>query len=282
MDPAPHLPVIRSGMRRRLRHQPGAPALEMEGLSVCYAGVPALDSITFSLARSARLGVLGPNGAGKSTLLRVVAGVLQPTSGEIRVYGARPRGHTCIAYLPQKTGVDWTFPLTVVDAVSMGRWGGWNMLRRSTSKDKVAVRQALAQVGLLELAQRRITDLSGGQQQRMFVARALAQEAELLLMDEPLAGLDVNAQRDLLDLVEALPGDPTVVVALHELAVARDRFPQVLLLNRRAVALGAPAEVFVPTHLREAYGDAVELIDTHRGTLVVTDHCCPPQEGKAG
>lgn len=265
-----------------MQHQPGTPALEVEQLTVCYGGVTALDSIRLSLSRGTRLAVLGPNGAGKSTLLKLIAGVLQPTQGEIRVYGSRPHGHTCIAYLPQKSQVDWTFPLTVADAVSMGRWEGWRLLTRSTPQDKAAVSRALDQVGLSELADRRITDLSGGQQQRMFVARALAQEAELILMDEPLAGLDVQAQRDLLDLVEHLPGNPTVLVALHELAIARDRFPLVLLLNRKVVALGTPAEVFVPASLRDAYGGAVEILETHRGALVVADNCCATDEKEAG
>jgi manganese/iron transport system ATP-binding protein len=268
----------RHGVRRRVRHRPGAPALEAEQLTVCYSGVTALDSISLSLSRGTRLAVLGPNGAGKSTLLKLIAGVLQPTQGEIRVHGSRPHGHTCIAYLPQKSRVDWSFPLTVADAVSMGRWEGWRLLTRGSSQDKAAVSHALDQVGLSELADRRITELSGGQQQRMFVARALVQEAELILMDEPLAGLDVHAQRDLLDLVEQLPGDPTVLVALHELAIARDRFPQVLLLNRRVVAMGTPAEVFVPASLRDAYGGAVEILETQRGTLVVADDCCPSEE----
>jgi len=263
-----------------MSHQPGSPALEAEQVTVCYGGVTALDSINLSLSSGSRLAVLGPNGAGKSTLLKLIAGVLQPTGGEIRVYGSRPHGHTCIAYLPQKREVDWSFPLTVKDAVAMGRWDGRRLFTRTRADDGAAVRRAIDRVGLSSLADRRITDLSGGQQQRMFVARALAQEAELILMDEPLAGLDVQAQRDLLDLIDDLPGGSTVLVALHELAIARDRFPLVLLLKRRSVAMGPPAEVFVPPILQQAYGGAVQFLRTHRGTLVVADECCPPEEGR--
>lgn len=266
----------RRGRVRHLRHVAGSPALELAGLTVCYRGTPALESVTLSLARGERLAVLGPNGAGKSTLLKVIAGVLSPTTGEARVYGHGPHGHTCIAYLPQRSGVDWTFPLTVADVVMMGglRRGPW--LRRETAADRARVRDCLGQVGLADQAHRMIGELSGGQQQRMFVARALAQEAELILMDEPLAGLDVPSQQDLLALMRDLPGSPTLLVALHELAIARDHFPTILLLRQRVIGLGSPADVFTPDRLREAYGGSVQLVETPQGTLVVTDTCCPP------
>ncbi len=266
----------RRGRVEHLRHVPGAPALEVRELTVCYRGVPALDAVSLSLAPGERLAVLGPNGAGKSTLLKVIAGVLVPTAGEVRVYGQGPEGHTCIAYLPQRSGVDWTYPLTVADVVAMGRLGRGSWLRRPTGADRARVRDALDQVGLADLARRPIGELSGGQAQRMFIARALAQEAELVLMDEPLAGLDVPAQRDLLALIKGLPGNPTVVVALHELVIARDHFPRILLLRQKVVGLGSPADVFTPDRLREAYGESVELVETPQGTVVVTDSCCGP------
>jgi len=268
---------FRQGRLRHLPHQPGAPALQVDSLTVRYGGLPALEEVSLRLPRGAQLAVLGPNGAGKSTLLKAIAGVLPPTDGEIRVYGTRPRGHTCIAYLPQRGRVDWSFPLTVADVVGMGRLRGLGLARRWTSQDRARVREGLACVRLLDLADRPIGELSGGQQQKMFIARALAQQAELILMDEPLAGLDVQSQREFLAIIGTLPGAPTLLVSLHELAIARDRFPQVLLLNRKAVAMGTPAEVFSPEALRRAYGATVELIQTHRGTLVVTDSCCPPQ-----
>lgn len=276
--PTPCVRVPRRGRVRHLRHVPGAPALELENVSVCYGGTPALESVALTLAPGERLAVLGPNGAGKSTLLKVIAGVLSPTSGEVRVYGHGPHGHTCISYLPQRSGVDWTFPLTVADVVTMGRLRRGRWLGRATAADRAQVQDALDQVGLTALAGRPIAELSGGQQQRMFIARALAQEAELILMDEPLAGLDVPTQHDLLALLGRLPGRSTVVVALHELAIARDHFPRVLLLNRRVVGLGSPPEVFTPDRLRAAYGESIQLVETSQGTLVVTDTCCPPPD----
>lgn len=265
----------RRGRVRHLRHVVGAPALELHGLTVCYRGAPALESVTLSLARGERLAVLGPNGAGKSTLLKVIAGVLSPSAGEVRVYGHGPHGHTCIAYLPQRSGVDWTFPLTVADVVSMGRLRRGRWLRRQNEVDRARVQDCLQQVGLAELADRPIAELSGGQQQRMFIARALAQQAELILMDEPLAGLDAPTQKGLLAVMNDLPDGPTRIVALHELAIARDHFPRILLLRQKVVGLGTPADVFTPDRLRDAYGESVQLVETPQGTLVVTDTCCP-------
>lgn len=261
---------------KHLRHVAGAPALELSHLTVCYRGEPALEEVNLNLAPGERLAVLGPNGAGKSTLLKVVAGVLPPSSGEVRVYGHGPRGHTCIAYLPQRSGVDWTFPLTVADVVTMGRLRRGRLVGQTTAADRARIGESLDQVGLTALARRPIAELSGGQQQRMFIARALAQEAELILMDEPLAGLDAPAQNDLLALMGDLPGRPTLLVALHELAIAQDRFPRVLLLRRRVIALGSPGDVFTPERLRAAYGESVQLVSTPGGTLAVTDSCCPP------
>ncbi len=262
--------------QRLLPHVPGAPALEVHELTVCYRGTPAVEDVTLELAPGEHLGVLGPNGAGKSTLLKAVAGVLRPSAGQVNVYGGGPQGHVCIAYLPQRASVDWTFPLTVADVVRMGRVGRTGLLRRMSAADQARVQASLEKVGMEDLSNRQIGELSGGQQQRMFIARALAQEAELLLMDEPLAGLDVHTQNALLALVHSLDKGVTVIVALHELAVARDRFPQVLLLNRRTVGLGPPEHVFTTEHLKEAYGRELHLIQTDRGTLVITDQCCAP------
>ncbi len=264
---------------RLLPHVPGAPALAVQDLTVCYRGTPALQSVDLELAPGDHLGVLGPNGAGKSTLLKAVAGVLRPSSGQIRVYGGGPQRHVCIAYLPQRTSVDWTFPLTVADVVRMGRIGRTGPLRRISAVDRARVREGLEQVGMEGLSGRQINELSGGQQQRMFIARALAQEAELLLMDEPLAGLDAHTQSELLALVQRLDKAVTLIVALHELAIARDHFPQVLLLNQSVVGLGSPEQVFTAQLLKEAYGRELHLVHTERGTLVITDTCRPRDRG---
>ncbi|MGC9529238.1 MAG: metal ABC transporter ATP-binding protein [Candidatus Bipolaricaulaceae bacterium] len=277
-------PPLRLSTLRRLRwayvpHVPGAPALELTDVSVCYDGRPAVEGLTFSLAGGDQLAVVGPNGAGKSTLLRVVAGILPPTEGRVLVHGQGPSGHVCIAYLPQRAEVDWRFPVSVLDVVMMGRVGKLGLFRRPGARDWALARSALAAVGLSELAGRRIGELSGGQAQRMFIARALAQEAELALMDEPLAGLDPRSQEEVLDLLGELGRrEVTVMLALHDLDVAAGRFAKVLLLNRRIIGLGPPGEVFTPDRLKQAFGGRLQSLAAAGGPFVVSDPC-GSQEG---
>jgi len=258
-------------------HVPGSPAVEMLAVTVHYQRTVALDRVTMHLPSGGHIAVLGPNGAGKSTLLKVVAGVVSPTSGEVRVHGRGPQRHTCIAYLPQRSAVDWSFPITVREVVAMGRMGGLPPWRRASAHDRARVEESLAQVGLSELANRHIGELSGGQEQRMFLARALAQRAQLFLMDEPLAGLDVGTQRELLRLVRELP-HATVIVAMHELGMAQESFPQVMLLNTGIVAAGPPESVFIPEYLAQAYGRTLQFVRSAEGTLAVSDSCRPPED----
>ncbi len=151
-----------------------------------YNGHLALDRISFELNAGEQIAVVGPNGAGKSTLIKTLAGIQHPTHGEVSIYGHGPEGHICIAYVPQRSAVDWSFPVTVSDVVMMGRIGVLGLFHHPGRRDYAYVRECLDQVGIADLANRQIEELSGGQQQRMFIARALAQEAELMLMDEPL------------------------------------------------------------------------------------------------
>jgi manganese/iron transport system ATP-binding protein len=191
-------------MSRGVAHQVGAPILEVSDVTVRYDGRLALEEVSFQLTPGERMAVVGPNGAGKSTLFKVIAGVLQPTTGKVSVYGHGPGGHICIAYVPQRSQVDWSFPVNVADVVMMGRIGKLGPLRWPKARDWAYVRQCLEVVGVADLADRQISELSGGQQQRMFIARALAQEAELMLMDEPLTGLDLTSQEDTFHILDEL------------------------------------------------------------------------------
>jgi manganese/iron transport system ATP-binding protein len=218
---------------------------------------------------------VGPNGAGKSTLFRIIAGVLKPSHGEVHVYGDEPGGHICIAYVPQRSQVDWSFPVSVADVVLMGRIGKMGLFRQRSAEDLRVVEEMLALVNLSGLADRQIGQLSGGQQQRMFIARAMAQEAELVLMDEPLTGLDVKSHEELLSILDKLHDrSVTVMVALHDLKLAAERFEQVMLLNRRLVGLGRPEEVFTPPKLEAAYGGHLHRVPTAEGTWWFEDTCC--------
>jgi manganese/iron transport system ATP-binding protein len=256
-------------------HQADSPSLFANGLSVQYDGRMALEDVSFRVEPGERVAIVGPNGAGKSTLFKVIAGIISPKSGELRIYGEGPGGHICIAYVPQRTQVDWNFPVTVADVVMMGRIGRLGLFRWPKRRDWEFVRQCLAEVGLSGLASRQINELSGGQQQRMFIARALAQEAELLLMDEPLSGLDFTSQESIYDILDALRARRvTVLVATHDLDQAAERFDRVMLLNRRLLGIGRPEEVFSPERLVEAYGGHLHLVKQGLETIALADTCC--------
>jgi ABC-type Mn2+/Zn2+ transport system ATPase subunit len=177
--------------------------------------------------------------------------------------------------VPQRSRIDWRFPVSVADVVMMGRVGKIGILRRPSRQDWQQVEAALAQVEMAPFAQRQIGELSGGQQQRVFLARALAQEAELLLLDEPLAGLDLPSQEAILRILARMRGQGmTVLVATHDLNQAAEQFDKMILLNRRVVAYGSPAEVLTPENLGRAYGGQLHVVHTAAGDVLVTDSCC--------
>jgi manganese/iron transport system ATP-binding protein len=256
---------------------PDEPArLEMEAVRVGYNGQPALEDITFQVSHGARLAVVGPNGAGKTTLFKALVGLIQIQSGRIRIHGEPLGRHQdCVAYVPQREEVDWRFPVTVSDVVMMGRYSQQAWLRRPDQADRDAVARSLEQLGIADLAKRPIGELSSGQQQRVFLARALAQEPHILLLDEPFTGIDFTTQEATLTLLEYLQSQQvTAMVSTHDLTLASERFEQVLLLNRRLIANGAPEEVFTPPNLSQAFGSQVLFLDG----VAVVDQCCPPEE----
>ncbi len=251
---------------RGVPHQAAAPTLEMAAVSVAYAaggeGVTtarsdsyALERVSCTIQRGEFVAVVGPNGAGKSTFLKLLVGTVRPSEGEVRIFGLQPAGHICIGYVPQRNQIDWAFPVTVEDVVMMGRVGQIGLLRWPRQRDWERVRSSLARAQAGHLAHVQIGELSGGQQQRVFIARALAQEAELLLLDEPLTGLDIRSQEGILDILEGLRREGvTVVVATHDLNLAAERFDRVMLLNRHIIAFGPPEEVLTTSNLLQAYG----------------------------
>ena len=196
-------------------HLEDAPFLKASDLSVRYNGVHALEEVSFELLEGEQIAVVGPNGAGKSTLFKVISGALRATTGEVHLSGHAPHGHICIAYLPQRSEVDWSFPVTVKDVVMMGRTRKLGLLNWPKKADWALVGECLALVGMTNLSRRQIDELSGGQQQRMFIAQALAQEAELLLMDEPLGGLDAPSQEEVFTILGNLTRQHNVTVNRH-------------------------------------------------------------------
>ena len=254
-------------------HIDSQPILDVHKLSARYNGRFALEEITFHLHAGERVAVVGPNGAGKSTLFKVVAGVLQPASGEVNIYGSTPRGHVCIAYIPQRSQVDWNFPVSVADVVMMGRIAKLGPLGWPKKRDWDLVYQALETVNLSDLSKRQISELSGGQQQRMFIARALAQEAELMLMDEPLSGLDLPSQQSILSLLDKFQRqNVTVMVATHDLEQASQYFDRIMLLNHRLIGFGPPEQVLQTEKLIQAYGGRLRSVDGDN--VLAVDDCC--------
>lgn len=264
----------------RVPHQPDTPILQIEDLTVNYEGLPALENVSLKVDTGERLAVIGPNGAGKSTLFKVIAGVLPATSGEVKVAGYGPGGHICIAYLPQRSHVDWNFPVNAKDVVMMGRIGRLGLFRWPKRSDWEYVYRCLEVVNMADLAHRQINELSGGQQQRMFIARALAQEAELMLMDEPFTGLDVGSQEDILSILSGLKERAvTVLASTHDLNLAGEHFDRVLLLNRRLLGFGKPEQVFTPERLMQAYAGHLRLVQAGDTTLALGDTCCDDEGG---
>lgn len=266
--------------KHSITHLPNAPALDVQDISVRYEDVVALDHVSFTLEAGSALAVVGPNGAGKSTLFQVIAGIVRPNSGEILLYGSAPSAHICVGYVPQRTRLDANFPVSVRDVVMMGRTGKIGLLRRPGKADRDAVENALEQVKMSHLASRQIGALSGGQQQRVFLARAIAQEAEILLLDEPLTGLDLPSQESILSILDAQRAKGVaVLVATHDLQQASQRFPLVALVNRRLVALGKPGDVLTAANLAGAFGSHIHIVHSSEGDLLVTDTCCDGDEG---
>jgi manganese/iron transport system ATP-binding protein len=259
---------------RESPHRAGAPILSVQDLTVMYGQTPAVDGVSFELSAGDQVAVIGPNGAGKSTLFKAIAGVIAPTRGTVRVGGTDPAEHICIAYIPQRNQIDWSFPVTVADMVMMGRVGRLGWCRRPGRKDRDRVRDCLQLVHLDHLAGRQIGQLSGGEQQRMFLARALAQQAELMLMDEVMSACDVPSQEEIFRVLERLKEQRiAVMVSTHNLEDAASRFDRVLLMNQALIGLGSSTEVFVPDRLKLAYGGHLRFVNTPQGMLILNDAC---------
>jgi manganese transport system ATP-binding protein len=225
---------------------PAGEAVRTDRLTVRYDRVTALDGVSITVHFGEALGIVGPNGSGKSTLLKTIAGLLQPSSGMLSVLGDEPRrlAPGAIAYVPQAEAVDWSFPANVWDVVAMGRFPRLHFWKTFTARDHDVVERALRAVNMFDLRHRRITDLSGGQQQRVFVARAIAQEPELLLLDEPTTGVDAQTEDALRGVVRDLVADGMpVLMSTHDLDRVDAWFDRLVVLDRKVLAIGDPRSV---------------------------------------
>mgnify|MGYP005848900117 FL=1 len=255
------------------------PALAVHDLSAGYPGVrSAIEAISFEVMPGERVGVIGPNGAGKSTLFKAIVGLIPHHTGHISIHGEDcATSHRMVGYVPQHEEIDWSFPVTVRDVVMMGRTRQIGWVRLPRRRDWAAVDAALARVGMAGFRDRQIGQLSGGQKRRVFIARALAQETDVLLLDEPFSGVDAAAETEIFEVLDLLRAEGvTTLLATHDLRLATRRFDALLLLKRSVLAFGEPEAVFRPETLREAYGGRVGVFTEGQHTFIIVDeHGCP-------
>lgn len=236
--------------------------IEVHDLTVSYQKKPVLYGVDLEVKEGSLVGIIGPNGAGKSTLIKTIMNMIKPNGGYVKIFGETPKtGIKRIGYIPQKESVDWDFPVTVLDVVLMGRYGHLGWFGRIRKEDRTKANECLEQVNMLAYADRPIGNLSGGQQQRVFLARALAQESAVYLMDEPFAGVDAVTEKTMISILQEMKNaGKTLMVVHHDLASAREYFDQLLLLNMRKVAYGPVQEVYTHELLQKTYGGKLAVL----------------------
>jgi manganese/zinc/iron transport system ATP- binding protein len=237
--------------------------LKVEQLSVNYDKTAVLWDVQCEIPEGKLVGIIGPNGAGKSTFLKALLGMVRPLSGKIEFFGtAYKKVRHRIAYVPQRSSVDWDFPVTAYEVVLMGRYGKLGLFKWPKVADRQAAERALEMVGMLCFADRQISQLSGGQQQRLFIARALLQDADLYLMDEPFAGVDMATEKAIIALMDKLKVEgKTLLVVHHDLSTVDSYFDWVVMLNTCLIASGPVSEVFHTDTLMRTYGRSSALLD---------------------
>ncbi|MCS0673687.1 metal ABC transporter ATP-binding protein [Cytobacillus firmus] len=231
------------------------PAISIEDLHVSYFGNEAVTGVSLTVNTGNLVGIIGPNGAGKSTFLKAMLNLIPKDKGAVRVMGKSiAEVRKSIAYVPQRNDIDWDFPITVHDAVLIGTYPHLKLFRRPKKKDKHWAMECLQRVGMQEFSKRQIGELSGGQQQRVFLARALAQKADLFFLDEPFVGVDVSSEETIVNILKELCRQgKTVIVVHHDLSKANDYFNQLILLNKELISYGTVEEVFKPEVIAKAY-----------------------------
>ena len=238
------------------------PAIQIHDMTIAYQKKPVLWDVDLDIPEGVLVGIIGPNGAGKSTMIKAVMNLVPKASGWVKIFG-RPyeQMRSAIGYVPQRESVDWDFPINALDVVLMGRYGHVGWIRRPSSEDRDIAKEALDKVGMLEFGQRQISQLSGGQQQRIFLARALAQDARIYMMDEPFAGVDASTEKAIIDLlVELRRQGKTILVVHHDLQTVTEYFDWVIMLNMRVVASGRTDEVFTDENLQKTYGGRLTVL----------------------
>ena len=250
-------------------------AIEVADLTVAYGQKPVLWDIDLAVPAGTLMAIVGPNGAGKTTLIKAILGLLPVAAGQVLIYDkAYAQQRHLVGYVPQRGSVDWDFPTSVLDVVTMGRYGKLGWFKRPGRREQAIALEALEKVGMADYANRQISQLSGGQQQRTFLARALAQDAQVYFMDEPFQGVDAMTEKAIIVLLKELrAAGKTVIVVHHDLQTVPEYFDWVMLLNVRRIASGPVDQVFTDENLRKTYGGRVAFGRSGAGVLAqVADH----------
>ena len=238
-------------------------AIDAEDITIAYHDKPVIWDVDFQVPPGIMMAIVGPNGAGKSTLLKGILGLIKLTAGQVNIFGdSYEKQRKLVGYVPQRTAVDWDFPTTVLDVVLMGTYGRLGWIKRPGKQEIYQATEALEKVGMREYSDRQISQLSGGQQQRVFLARALTQDAEIFLMDEPFQGVDAATERTIIAILKDLKhAGKTVVAVHHDLQTVTEYFDWVTLLNVRRIAGGPVKEIFTNENLRRTYGGKLSFLE---------------------
>lgn len=237
-------------------------SIEIDGINISYGRKRVLSNIYISIEKGYIYGLIGPNGAGKSTLFKTILGLIEPNSGSVKILDSTlEKVRKKIVYVPQKDEIDWDFPATVKDIVQMGRYPHKKVFQRLNSEDKRIAEDALREVGMEDFAERQIGTLSGGQQQRVFIARALCQQADIFLLDEPFVGVDITTENKIIEILKSLAADKkTILIVHHDLSTAREYFDQVIFLNQRLITYGDTETVFTEENIAKTYASQLNIL----------------------
>ena len=238
-------------------------AIEVEDMTISYQEKPVVWDVDFHVPQGVMMAIIGPNGAGKSTLIKGILGIVPTTAGTVKIFGkSLNQQRKLVAYVPQRTSVDWDFPTTVLDVVLMGTYRQLGWIRRPGKQQILQSMEALSKVGMENFADRQISQLSGGQQQRVFLARALTQDSEIYIMDEPFQGVDATTEKAIITILKELKRlGKTMIAVHHDLQTVEEYFDWVTLLNVRRIAGGPVQETFTQDNLKKAYGGRHSFLD---------------------
>ncbi len=236
--------------------------ISIRDLSLSYDNKRVLSNIFLEIPSGKCIGVIGPNGAGKSTLFKAILGLTHNMKGQVKIFGSSiDKVRKRIAYIPQKDEIDWQFPALVEDVVLMGRYPHVPLFRRLSEEDRNIARRAMEDLGIYELKDRQIGLLSGGQQQRVFIARALCQETDILLLDEPFVGVDTVTEQRIIEIIKKkIDENKTILVVHHDLATVNEYFDQVIMINQRLIAYGDTSAVYTPTNISRTYASQLKIL----------------------